>query len=77
MSERPEWLHCVTKSPGLTWCERESERWEWCFMDSEHARLCLAKNDRLVPCPDCMGAIGEHFSTKAIEIRKILQEEQP
>jgi hypothetical protein len=63
MSERPEWVKCVVKTPregarpAVSYCGRTLWRQEWAFEDAEHARLARG-HSRMEPCAACLAAIG-------------------
>jgi radical SAM protein with 4Fe4S-binding SPASM domain len=66
MSERPEWMKCVTKYPRASdpsqahtvWCGRPVATFDWTFTDANHAILAIPSS-RLQPCLECMTAIRD------------------
>lgn len=47
--ERPEWVKCIRRSRGLSWCGRYLGV-DWAFVDLAHA---AAYEGRMVPCQRC------------------------
>jgi len=61
MSERPEYITCITSKPGFTGmtisiCGRMEG---FMFVDLEHAELSVEQGSRLVPCDECMSRFIE------------------
>lgn len=54
----PEWMRHINKSSfRKTACGLELSR-RWMFLDAEHAINTVKSGSRLVPCQDCLKALG-------------------
>lgn len=57
---RPDHIRCIQQTlAGRThqyWCGRPAEIYEWAFTSIDHAAQSQIKQDRLMPCPECIDA---------------------
>lgn len=57
MTERPDYIRCVEKSPGVTYCGLPHEG--FVFTDVDHARDAEKQDTRLQPCDNCLAAFED------------------
>lgn len=64
MTNRPEWIKCICtggrQDPSI--CSRPHSANDWRFVDAAHAIESIARDSRLVPCPECMRIIDKDSS---------------
>ena len=65
MTERPDYIRCVEKAPGVTYCGLPHEG--FVFTDVAHARDAEKQETRLQPCDNCMAAVDEAPDSDRVE----------
>ena len=61
-----DWIkHIADHETGYSACGQYVPL-DWMFFDLKHARDTVAKDGRLVPCPECMRALNPEGETPSV-----------
>ena len=63
MSDRPDYITCIRRGSGRSWCWQDVSM-TFHFVSIDHAAFSQLAEDRLLVCPECRDAVMKALNSQ-------------